>query len=64
MKLWIPTLHTESALTNYTDAHDSQDTHNSPIWPEMAGISMVHHARYRITLHQGLCMLNNIIVHD
>lgn len=48
----------------YTDAHGSQDAPKAPMWPEMAGISMVHHARYRITLHEGLCMLNNSMFHD
>jgi hypothetical protein len=51
--------HSQYRISSYYDAHGSQDTPKSPIWPEMAGISMVHYARYRITLHRGLCMLNN-----
>lgn len=51
-------------LHYYTDAHCSQDAPKASIWPEMAGLSMVHHARYRVILHEWLCMLNNFMFHD
>ena len=44
---WIPslTLSTDRSYY-YPDAQGPQGTPKSPIWPEMAGLSMVHHARY------------------